>query len=112
MKTEIHNIFQNWLVAILSVPAFLGILSWVGNWLPYSVFWNSPPYGLLVMQLLPKFMVLMIPIGFVTSVISTVFIYRTSFARLVRTAFYAINGIWIILSILAFSLLFFHFPHH
>ena len=111
MNIKILKKFPNWLAALLSIPAALGILSWIGNWLPYSFFWNSPPYGLFIMQILPIFMVLMILIGFIPSVTSMAVIHKTSFAKWIKGAFYILNGIWIILSLFAFTLTVFRINH-
>jgi hypothetical protein len=92
---------------LLSIPAILGIFSWILVWLHYFVarhfvFRDQVECGLKIL------FVLMLWIGPFTGIASIVLSWQCSLPGWRRLVCHLVNGIWIIAALFGFALYFFY----
>lgn len=81
-------------IALLSLPAIIGIAAWLANWAPYYTPIRYTYFPDQFATGLGLTFVLMLWIGAITSPVALVLTYKRALPRAISVASYALNGIW------------------
>ena len=93
------------IVSLLSLPALIGIVSWLLSWVPYFTLLRYTVYAAQVHRATEIIFVLMVWLGPFTSIPALIVTHRSALVASKKIIFYVLNGIWIIGSFMCLAVI-------